>query len=138
MRHNIVFLARDERLGENRSKMASPCGGRVAAAGLPLSRAGLLEAVEDQVQPELELVAVVIARLQDVLGRQLGEVGESLGGELREEGPGHLPGFRRAAEGQAELLCRETVEVAVDGRDRMARQLDGEAGPPQAADDRIA
>ena len=72
-----------------------------------------------------------------MLGRQLGEVGESLGGELLEEGHGHLRGFLRAAEGQAELLHREAVQVAVDGRDRMGCQLDGEAGPPQAADDRI-
>jgi hypothetical protein len=33
-----------------------------------------LEAVEDQIEPELELVPVVVARLEDVLGRQLGEV----------------------------------------------------------------
>src|ERR1035438_9536139 len=120
-----------------RSGMEPPCGRQLASAGLPLPGAALLEAVEDQVQPELELVAVVIARLQNVLGRQLGEVGESLGGELLEEGHGHLRGLLRAAEGQPELLHREAVEVAVDGRDRMGRQLDGEASPPQAADNRI-
>jgi len=49
MPHNIVFLARDERLGENRSEMGSPCGGQLASAGLPLTRPSLLEAVEDQV-----------------------------------------------------------------------------------------
>ena len=48
--------------------------------GLALPRAALLEAVEDQVQAELELVAVVIPRLQDVLGRQLGEVGKAWAG----------------------------------------------------------
>jgi hypothetical protein len=50
-----------------------------------LTRAGPFEAVEDQVEPELELVAIVIAGLQDVLGRQLSEVGV-LPGELIEDG----------------------------------------------------
>ena len=36
---------------------------------------GPFEAVEDQVEPKPELVAVVIAGPQDVLGRQLGKVG---------------------------------------------------------------
>jgi NADPH:quinone reductase-like Zn-dependent oxidoreductase len=41
--------------------------------------AGPLEAVEDQVEPEGELVAVVVAGLQDVLDGQLGEVGVLVG-----------------------------------------------------------
>ena len=46
-----------------------------------LGRAGgALEAIEDQVEPELVLVAVVVAGLQDVLECQLGEVGVLVGG----------------------------------------------------------
>src|ERR1039458_6484048 len=37
--------------------------------------AGLLQPIEDQVESELELVAVVVARLEDVLGGELGEMG---------------------------------------------------------------
>ena len=54
---------------------------RAATAYMPTARywlgraAGALEAVEDQVEPEFELIAVVVAGLQDVLEGQLGEVG---------------------------------------------------------------
>ena len=82
--------------------------------------AGPFEAVEDQVEPEPELVAVVIARPQDVLDRQLGEVGVLLGREVIEEGHGHRGGFFGGAEGQVELLHREAVQVAVDGREGMS------------------
>jgi hypothetical protein len=58
---------------------------RAATAYMPTARywlgraAGALEAVEDQVEPELVLVAVVVAGLQDVLECQLSEVGYSSG-----------------------------------------------------------
>ena len=40
---------------------------------------GPSEAIEDQVQPERELVAVVVAGPKDVLDGELGEVGELIG-----------------------------------------------------------
>ena len=46
----------------------------------------LLEAVEDEVEAELVLVAVVVAGLEDVLDGQLGEARVLLGGELQQEG----------------------------------------------------
>src|ERR1022692_4512530 len=60
------------------------------------------EAVEDQAEPELELAAVVIARLQDVPGGQLGEVRVLLGREVIEEGHGHRGGLFRGC------ACRES------------------------------
>jgi hypothetical protein len=44
-----------------------------------------LEAVEDEVESELELVCVVVAGFGDVLGDRLGEVRILLGGELAED-----------------------------------------------------
>jgi len=41
--------------------------------------------VEDQVEPDLELVREVVAGLRDVLGDRLGEVGILVGGELAED-----------------------------------------------------
>lgn len=43
------------------------------------------EAVEDQIQVEVELVPEVISGCEDVLGGELGEVGVGLGGEVRKE-----------------------------------------------------
>ena len=52
--------------------------------------AGASEAVEDQVEPERELVAIVVAGLEDVLDGELGEVGVLVGGDLRHHHLRHL------------------------------------------------
>src|SRR5207244_2134047 len=95
-----------------------------------------LEGVEDQVEPELELVAVVVSRRQDVLGRQLGEVRVGVGGELRQDRLRHVPD-RLGVERQGGLLQRESADVAVEQRERMGGQRDREAGAAEAADHRI-
>src|SRR5450759_629365 len=46
---------------------------------------GFLEAFKDQIQPELELVCVVVAGLHCVLGDQLGQVRVLVGGDLLED-----------------------------------------------------
>ena len=46
-------------------------------------RWALFEAVEDQVEAELVLVAIVVTGLQHVPERELGEVGILVGGEAR-------------------------------------------------------
>ena len=48
------------------------------------------DSVEDQIEPEFELVAVVVAGLEDVLEGQLGEVGVLVGGEPAHDRLGHL------------------------------------------------
>ena len=53
-----------------RSRHLSVVGGSTT-----IRREEPLEAVEDQIQSELELAVVAVARLKDVLGRQLREVG---------------------------------------------------------------
>jgi hypothetical protein len=52
-------------------------------AGGPSGTERPLETVEKQVEPELELVAVVVAGPERVLERQLGEVRVLVDGELR-------------------------------------------------------
>ena len=54
--------------------------------GRELSREpGAFEAVKDKVQAELVFVAVVVAGLEDVLDRQLGQAWVLLCGELQQE-----------------------------------------------------
>ena len=65
--------SRDDRLPVR----PAPRGCRSGWAGVP----GPFEAVEDQVEPEFELIAAVVAGLQDVLEGQLGDVGVLVGGD---------------------------------------------------------
>jgi len=74
-----------------------------------------LEAVEDQIQSELELSAVVVAGLKDVLGRQLREVWVPLGTEPLQERPDDL-GNALGVERLGGLLHGEPVDVAVEQR----------------------
>src|SRR4029450_9919442 len=76
---------------EPSSKSKSCCPSRSGAAlvmpsRLPLPADALVEAVEDQVETELELVAVVVPRLHDVVGEHLGEVRIGPGCERPEHG----------------------------------------------------
>ncbi len=71
-------------------------------------------AVEDEVEPEPELGAEVVAGLQDVLDRHLGQVRVLAGGEPRRHRPRHRPRFLRCAERQTRLLHCEPVDVAVE------------------------
>src|SRR5579871_5967792 len=52
--------------------------------------AGLLEAVENQVEPVGKLVAIVVAGLEDVLDREFGEMGKLVGAHLRHHHSRHL------------------------------------------------
>ena len=63
------------------SSGGSAAGRRCRVTTRRPSRQCPLEAVEDQVEPELELVAVVVAGLQDVLDGHSARWGYSLGGE---------------------------------------------------------
>src|ERR1022692_3989304 len=92
-----------------RGSGAAPFAWHVLAAD-ERSRSGCganprLEAVEDQVEPERELVAVVVAGLEDVLDGELGEVGVLVRGHLRHH---HFRYLRcllfRIAHGQGRLL----------------------------------
>src|SRR5437588_5398032 len=87
---------KDHRLGVDpqgpfavtRGQSATPHAEAVAVGTLQRQLSGRvpyrLKAVEDQVEPELVLVAVVVARLEDVLDRELSEVGVRVHRE-----PGH-------------------------------------------------
>src|SRR3712207_7016365 len=80
-------------------------------------RSQSLEAVEDQVQAELELLAVVVARLQDVLRGELDEVRVPVDGNLGEHRLRHLGGLIGGLERQTLLLQRKAVNVAVQDRE---------------------
>src|SRR5262249_2489050 len=71
---------------------------------------GPFEGIEDEVEPDLELAAVVVAGLHDMLGGHLGEVwvcpGEHLPGDLLCDLRCLFPGVER----QAGLLQREPVD----------------------------
>src|SRR3954462_12001116 len=80
--------------------------------------AGSFEAVEDQVEPELELACAVTAWRGDVLAGMLGEIGIVGGGQFREE-PVHE--VRQVAVAEllradrvTELPEREPEDVAVE------------------------
>ncbi|MGO9188962.1 MAG: hypothetical protein ACLP8X_10945, partial [Streptosporangiaceae bacterium] len=64
---------------------------------------GSFEAVEDQVEAELVLVAIVVAGLQHVRERELGEVGVLVSGEAREHDLGERRGLLRGVERQPPL-----------------------------------
>ena len=96
-----------------------------------------LQAVEDQVEAELELVAKVVAGLQDVLDGECREVRVFGGGELCEEGLGEHRGLDSLVEGQIALLEREPVDVAVQSREGMRGQCGREAGSAKAAEDGV-
>src|SRR5215470_3383746 len=72
-----------------------------------------VEAVENQVEADLELVAVGVAGLQDVAGGHLHEVRVLTGGHLTGDLPGNLCRFVLGAGRQTGLLQREPVDVAV-------------------------
>ena len=73
-----------EDLGRERFSrgLRHPENNRTAASS---GRPHPLEAVEDQIEHELEVAHTVVARLRDVLLDVLGEVGVLLGGEVLEE-----------------------------------------------------
>jgi hypothetical protein len=95
---------------------------------------GSFKAVEDQVEPVLEFVGVVVAGLEDVLDGQLGEVGVLAGGELRHDCLRDLGCLLRGVERQAGLLHCESVDVAVEGGVPVGGQLDREACVSKASD----
>ena len=98
---------------------------------------GPFEAVEDQVEAELVLVAIVVTGLHHVLERELGEVGVLVSGEAREDDLRERRGLLRGVERQTPLLQREPVDVAVQGRVGVRGQLEREAGLPEAAEDGV-
>src|SRR3954453_15805446 len=124
---------------ENRWKRAP--GSSVPVRG-PRSRAGgaatgPLEGLEDQVQSERELVAVIVAGLPHVLGRQLGQVWVLVHGEPRQDLLRELGGLLGSVERQVALLQREPVDVAVEEREGVGGQRDREAGVAKAAEDGV-
>src|SRR5687767_810590 len=65
-----------------------------------------LEAVENEVEPDLELVRVAVAGRRDVLGDRLGEVGVTRGGELAEDPLRRLRELVGGVERHGQLLER--------------------------------
>src|SRR5918996_212021 len=96
-----------------------------------------LEAVEDQVEPELELVREVVSGFRDVLGDRLGDVGILVGGELAAHVLRRLCKLPGGVDRQGLLLERKAVDVCVLGRVGVDCVLDREAGLAQTPEDRI-
>jgi hypothetical protein len=87
-----------------------------------------LQAIEDEVEPELELDAEVVAGLENMLGRQLQQVGVLAGGQVRGDGRGEVGHVDAAGRRKVGLLQREPIDVAVDQRVGVRREPDREAG----------
>jgi hypothetical protein len=85
--------------------------------------------VEDDAESELELVAEVVAGLQDVLGRHLDEVRVLIGAEPLHDRLGDVGGS--VLEGHGGLLQGESVHVAIEQRVRMS--VSTEVGAPQGS-----
>jgi hypothetical protein len=97
-----------------------------------------LEAVEDQLEAELELGGQVVAAGGDVRADHLGAVGECLMVEAAQHPLGHLGADLRAVEGRERpLLQREAVDEAVLERVGAGGVLDREARLAQAAQHRF-
>ncbi len=113
-RAGAPVLCRHERESQGaRSSAGKNVVGRGQATG-PVSRAltgprgardqrlspkGALQAVEDQVESELELVAEVVAGLENVAEGELREVGVLVSSELRQDGLGQVGDLLWSVEG---------------------------------------
>ncbi len=117
---------------------------RLAARSVGLRCAELLEAVEDQIEAELEVRLVRHNVLPGSVGdaglhypaQHLGEVRVFVGGDPGLERCRHVVLFLRV-EWPADLVEREAIEVAVDRELRLVRQLDREARPSKRSDHRV-
>src|SRR4051794_33759759 len=107
------------------TRRASTC---TDSAGQPL------DPVEDQVEAELELLRVVVARRHHVPGGELVEMRELVDREPRQHDLGEVRGLLRSVEREPALLQGEAVDVAVDRREGVRGELEGEARRPQAAE----
>ena len=94
---------------------------------------GPLEAVEDQGEAELVLVAEVVAGLKNMPECELGQVGIGGGGKLRQHDLRERRGLLWSVERQAPVLQREPVDVAVEGCVGVRGLLEGEAGVAEAS-----
>ena len=96
-----------------------------------------MQGVQDQVKAGLELVGVLVARLNNVRDGDLGEIGILPGLELPEDVACDLGGLLAGAEREARLLQREPVDVAVEQRVGVGGQFEREACPAQTAKHRV-
>ncbi len=123
-------------LGAINSRRAGAGAAADGQAGLAaVAGEGPAEGVEDDGEPDFELVAEVVAGPEDVLGRDLGQVGVLAGELLHERFGGLGDGLR--AEGQSGLLERESVDVAVQQGVGVGGHGHGEARGAQGAEGRI-
>ena len=93
------------------------------------------EAVEDQVEPELELGRAVGARRREVLLGVLDDVGVPSAGIWLQEVLGHVDELRLGLERHVHLPEREARDVAVQGVIRVVGHVGREAGFPQRSQD---
>jgi riboflavin kinase/FMN adenylyltransferase len=143
---DFLAFARRTAGADGRGRQALPGAGgggravRLASSARPaysLCALVRVEGVEDEGEAEGELVGVVVAGLEDVLGGQFGEVGVGVGGHVAQDGARDLVPLRRASERQAQLLEHEPVQVAVEQRDGVRGHGDGESSGAQRSDDRV-
>src|SRR5207249_4150837 len=87
-----------------------------------------LQAVEDQVEPELELARIIGVRLCEVLLDVLGDAGVLVDWEVPEKRFGHAHELLLTVEGKGHLPERESGDVTVEGVVRVMCQVGREAG----------
>src|SRR3954453_11928862 len=101
---------------------------RTSSPSRPDAPEGAVEAVEEEVESELELLPVVVAGSHDVLRGELGEVRVLVDREAREDRLRELGGLLGSAQRQGALGHGEPVDVAVERRVRVGDQADGKPG----------
>src|SRR5664279_197697 len=109
--------------GPAATRAGRPDGCALTAARRSGSGEEPLEAIEYQAEPELEVGAVVVDGRDRVVDH-LPEVWVLVRWDRMAEGLRHLLGRHVASSGEVELLSTETVDVAVQDRERTGGHLD--------------
>ena len=93
-----------------------------------------LEPIQDEAEPEFEVRGFVVAGLHRVLNDHLPEVGVLIGGYPLQESLRDFLGLDVGSCRHVELLSTETIDVAVEDRNRASRHFVCESGLPEGTE----